>query len=69
MIYRKLEHFNSWPMTDPQKWIRTTKRIIRKAASQKTSNNIPSYTKLAGTSNITISDPIHYIVKLPSPKK
>ena len=35
MIYRKLEHFNSWPMTDPQKWIRTTKRIIRKAASQK----------------------------------
>ena len=67
-FFRKLEQFNSWPITDLKKLIRTAKRIIRKAVSQKTSNNIPTYTKLAGNPNMTIADPFHYIVKLSSPE-
>ena len=50
-------------ITDLQKWIHTAKIIIRKAASQKTSHNLRTYTKIAGTLDINSTDPIHYIIK------
>ena len=42
------------------------KKIIRKTVSQKTSNNIPTYTTITGNPNTTTTDPIRYIVKLSS---
>ena len=65
-LSRKLDQFNSWPITDLKKWIRTAKRMILKVASRKTPNNILTYTTLAGNLNTTTTDPIQYIVKLSS---